>query len=447
MRERRALGGRGSRPAARALLLLLLAAYPVAGASAGTPAAFGEARFDLPGGWSGAPRGDLAWQAERRFGPGEAAIIQLRRPVAAVDPTGAAASLAASLPELAERRPLRRGEGLTTNGHRLAFEERCCGTRGRATIGATAVAILDGRAVHLLLLVTVGLRGEAARTARAEFDALVRSYRPREGDRAFELRPPPGAGGLDGVFTHLDTGIRPNAFGGTDFYAENEVLVLDPSGLFSRVLPGDGAPLAEHCRRAPTGCGTYRLAAGAVEMTEAGRDFGILRASTAPLAREGQDLRIGRTVHRRVEPFPRGATLDGVWHHSFASSGAGAFSSGSVAVERTLTLTRDGHYARTGWAGASSTSETGGGRSGVTVGGPRRADAGRYELEGYRLSLTSDDGRREGLPIIRPERGSDGLLVIGGANYLRRDGRERPGAPGSRNDKPSAPGSTGERKG
>ncbi|WP_376091706.1 hypothetical protein ACE7GA_22250 [Roseomonas sp. CCTCC AB2023176] len=428
-------------PACGTFLLALLALALLAGTShAGTPAAFGEARFELPEGWSGGPRGEALWAAERRFGTEGGAIIQVVRPVAGNDAPAAAARFAASLPELADRRPMRRGDGVTTNGHRLAFEERCCGTRGSATIGVTSVAIADGRATHLLLLATVGLRREAARTARADFDALVRSYRPRESDRPFELRPPPGAGGLEGVFTHLDTGIRPNAFGGTDFYAEIEVLVLDPSGLFGRALPPGGEPLAEHCARAPTGCGTYRVSGSVIELREATRDFGLLRVTSEPLAREGGDLRIGRTAHRRVEPFPPGATLEGTWRYTYASSGSGAFSSGSVAVERTLTLSRDGRFARTGWSGASSTNETGGGRTGVTVGGARPTATGRYVLEGYRLTLLRDDGGREDMPVMRPDPGSEALLVIGGANYLRRDGAGQARGPSGGGKPPEASG-------
>lgn len=159
-------------------------------------------------------------------------------------------------------------------------------------------------------------------------------------------------------------------------------------------------------------------------MRDVGARFGIVEVEEKPLARDGEDLRIGDDLHRRVPPLPRGTAFEGTWRYLFASSGNGAFNSGSVSVERVLTLTRDGRFRRTGFAGVTSTVEGAGGTTGVTAGRQRPMESGRYEAGGYALELVGEDGRRERLSLFRPDRNSDGLLIIGGGNYLRREARK-----------------------
>lgn len=47
--------------------------------------------------------------------------------------------------------------------------------------------------------------------------------------------------------------------------------------------------------------------------------------------------------------------------------------------------------------------------------------ARRYELSGHVLTLRGEDGSEERLSIFRGDPGSEGLLVIQGSNYLRRE--------------------------
>jgi hypothetical protein len=85
-----------------------------------------------------------------------------------------------------------------------------------------------------------------------------------------------------------------------------------------------------------------------------------------------------------------------------------------------LTLTPDGAFIRSGRAGATSSQETGDGRSSVTASSPQPDQRGRYEAEGFRLMLTAEDGSAETFSIFRPNLNSDGLLIIDGATYLKR---------------------------
>ncbi|MBE9603686.1 hypothetical protein IAI18_02345 [Acetobacteraceae bacterium H6797] len=411
-----------------AMTVLALAVSLAWGSAQAGTERFQGSVFEAPEGWSPPPNPKPSlWQAVRKYGDGRGrssgALIQITSPI----PRSQGGlqtnfnQIVNSTADLGRERPTMHGEGETVNGHRMLYDSRCCGRMGEASVGTDTVGIDDGERVWLLRLVRINLRGDDRQAADADFEALVRSFRPRESDSAFELRPAQGDGGLEGIFTHLNTGIRPNAFGGTDFYAESEVLNFEPGGLYAEAIPSGETSLADYCRQKPRECGTYRVRGNQVEWRSVENDYGTIKRRTEPLRREGSILRIGETEHRMVEPMAPDTRLQGVWRYFWASSGSGAFSSGSVAVEKRLLLTRDGRFQRTGFSGATSTNEMGGSRTGVTAGSNRPVETGRYRLEGYRLVLTGDDGRRETLSIFRPDQGSDGLLIIDGNNYLKQD--------------------------
>ena len=373
-----------------------------------------------------------SWPADPAAGrrrPG-AALIQIAKPVA----TSSAGLMAAferftaSFKSLARERPITKGSGVTVNGHPFAFEQRCCGRMNEIRVDAVSVGVESPRAYHFLMLVMLGLAGEDRKAAEAEFEALVRSLRPNAGDRAFALVPARDGGGLEGAYTTLSTGLRPNAFGGLDFYADNDVLIFERSGLFSREMPKGGRSVADHCKATPVDCGLYRLTGGGlfgganrIELLDVENDFGMFKREEKPLTRAGETLTIDKAEYRRLAALPRGAPFEGTWRYLFAQSGSGAFTSGGIAVERTLTLGRDGRFRRSGFVGFSSSTETGGGRSGVAGSKERPAEQGRYEVEGHVLTLTGDDGRKEQFSVFAPDRGSDGLLVIDGANYRKQE--------------------------
>ncbi len=320
-----------------------------------------------------------------------------------------------------------KADGTTINGHRIRQEYRCCGRLDEVSAGQRVVGVASqGKQVFFVLL-DIQLRGEAQKSAEADFAALVRSLKLEPGDQPFELVPRQGDGGLDGVYTHLATGVTPNAFGGMDFYSDSEVTLFDPSGLFATELPANG-DVASHCRLKPQDCGLYSLKGGGllsgsseIEMRTVEDEFGTLAAETKPFEQSGEDLTIGEAGYKRVPPFPEGTTFEGRWRSFFASSGTTATSSESVSSERVLTFGRDGTFRRTGSSGATSSSEIGGSRVGFASGGARPASSGRYRVEGYTLELVGDDGTTEQHSIFAPDTETDGLLVIDGSNYLKQD--------------------------
>lgn len=407
----------------------------VPGAACADPATrLGDLSFDPPApasGWVVKQTGSSALFQKQVKDPATgksfAAIIEVRTPMAASAFAAAFEGMAGTVPELGRERPMIKASGTTTAGHRIRTDYRCCARLANGvSAGQRTVGIASDRMQTFLALITLGRDRETAKAVEAEFAALVRSVRLAPTEPGFGLVPAKGDGGLDGVFTHLDSGVRPNAFGGMDFHAENRIAVFHPSGLYGTEIPKDGN-LHDHCRATPTDCGLYRLMgagffaqASEIEMRSVANAFGVMETQRRAFARKGDDLAIGQDGYRRVPPFKAGTVLDGTWRYSFASSGSMATSSGSVAVERTFAFGRDGTFRRTGWSGASSMSDAGGATTGFTAGGARPGLAGRYAIRDHRLELTGEDGRTERLSLFAPDAGSQDLLVIDGANYLRK---------------------------
>ncbi|KPH04517.1 hypothetical protein CO657_26350 (plasmid) [Rhizobium acidisoli] len=426
--------GRISSALGLVLGLICLFSCPSAFAAA---ADIGGLTVTLPdAGWRKAGKGDL-FMLQKDFPETDddkrgSALIQITKPLSSprASLTAGMKTFVATLPDMAKEDILIKHYGITINGHDIRVEERCGINQKNVSISQIVVGIAGDKQQAYLQLVLLNLNGDRSESAEADFEALVRSVKLDPSDQDFDLVPAGGDGGLDGVFTHLDTGVRPNVFGGMDFYSDSEITMFDPKGLFSTELPKGGRSIAEHCKEDPTDCGLYKLTgggffsyAGSIEMRSVTSAYGTIETETKPFSKKGDDLVIDEDDHRAVPPFKDGATLDGEWVSTFASSGMTATSSGSVASSRTLVLHSNGTFERTGWSGASMTNEIGGSRSGVTTSGNRPGASGRYTLSGYRLDLTDASGKTETMSIFEPDKASDGLLVINGSNYLKDDGQ------------------------
>lgn len=412
-------------------------------AQAGTPVTIEGVTLELPdeaGGWARKDSGggfllQKSFPASKEAGrdKASAALIQIFKPL---PKTGRAfadnyTSMVRAIPELADKRPTTKSAGVTVNGHPITVERRCCGSRQGVSLSAIHVGV-EGPASQVFLgLVLLGRAKDEQKAVEAEFEAIVRSLRFTPSDAAFELIPPKGAGGIDAAYTHLDTGLRPNAFGGMDFYSDSEIMLFAPDGLYARELPKGGMDIKAYCRAKPTDCGTYRLLGGGIfsgasqiELLDVKNNYGVLELKTESFERKGAGFKIGKADYREVPPIAKGTRLQGAWRSFFASSGMTATSSGSVASERMLTLSPDGTFVRTGWSGVSTSNEIGNTRTSVTGSNDRPIERGRYEIDGYQLTLTGEDGRMESLSVFRPDRDSDDLLVINGANYLKKDAKK-----------------------
>lgn len=394
----------------------------------GSPALAEEIRIDgasltLPAGWSLSADGATR-QLTRSFpeaaderGSGMATIIIL----GPINEAGTAFNsnfltvVQSGLPDLATEDPDTAEKGVTTSGHGIRIDARCCARHDGVSFAQTLVGIHDDRRQMFLMLVTGGLRGDYREAAEADFSGLVRSLRLNPGEEGFALIPAPGDGGLEGVYTHLNSGLQINVLGGMDFVSESEIRVFDRRGRFSTELPTGGRTVSEYCVDDPLPCGLYSVTGDRITLRSVTNAYGLLEKEVLPFALDGDDLLIDGETHFRVPPFPAGTTLNGTWAHLWAASGNGIGSSTSMASQRSLTLRPDGTFSREGWFGATTTSETGG----ATVSGDQPAERGRYGLEDNTLTLEGDDGTVEMLSIFAPDIGSDELLVIDGLNFLK----------------------------
>lgn len=342
-------------------------------------------------------------QVGRDFERGHAAIL-------ATDLLPRGESLADSLHGVLARlpgatpQPAEHGSGSTAHDQRLAFE-RWDGAEGVLD----AVVLDDGPRRVALLLQGRGLAPRHALLARDIFDTVVRSIRP--GRDVPPLALARDAGGLEGAFTGLHFDHRPNGEGDTEVLVQTWVLLFEPSGLFSRVVPAAEGGVAAHCRARPADCGTYALLGGhwlrrpdRIRLREGSGRYGLVATRELPFARPEAALQIGGTRLSTAAALPPGTPLEGLWVTLSVSSEA--------SVRQELALGHDGRFHRrvethdfNGDAGTAT----------ATV-----AKAGRYRLEDHRLMLQLDDGGRESHGLLQPDPGSDSVLLIDGEAYLKR---------------------------
>ena len=320
---------------------------------------------------------------------------------------------------LATERPLRHGDGVTVNGHRILWEMRCCNSSKAPGLTEWDVGIgAPGRNV-LLKLMLARMSQEDEKAAVAAFQGLVRSLRPVATDRAFTFDPAPGP--LDGLYSRFQSSLMVNGMGGLNMTLDWHTLTFDRTGMFSRNLPR-GETLAAACARAPEQCGTYALSGEAggpqrLRMTEAGDGFGTLHTTEGPVVRKDDSIELDEALWVAAAPLP--ATLNGRWASSYAGGGSMAFSSTFISSYNDLTLTPDGRYKRTGGSSVSG-SNTGGSVSTSYAGSTaQRVRAGRYRVEGYTLVLTGDDGQTEVMTAFAPSPGSDDILLLNGSHWRR----------------------------
>lgn len=423
---RRARSRRAAACACAALALLLAAGGPVRAAETG----YGGARFDLPAVFADGSRKEASdgLLFQRVFEPTSprgkkgVAILLVAKPRPASGAFDAAfTQFVRGFKQIpSEGKPLTAKAGETLDGHRIRIEQRCCRSSDGLRMSAWLVGIAAGASEHYLMLLTLQLEREAETPVREAFQALVRSYRPRQEDRGLTLAPASGDGGMKGLFSRTETRLTPNAFGGMDFNADQATLLFDKGGLYTTELPRDG-DIAGHCRDAVETCGTYALKGGwlsanRIDRVEIENKFGLATRSSEAFARTKDGVTIGDKSYARMPPFADGHRFSGTWSHTFGSSGPG----GALGGARSLTLTPDGRFTREGSTGFSSTG--GAIDSGTTVAGHSRrpVQSGRYAVSGFRITLTDTAGGTEALSLFAPDRDSDKLLVIGGANYLKQ---------------------------
>lgn len=407
----------------RLYLVSVLLAAGCAGPAVAEDIRLGDARFTAPDGWTEqrVEQGILFTREFASDGSNDpaAAMIQVVHSADHREKFDANFDSMVRWTEgMAALEPMIADAGETASGNRIRVEYRCCTERNGVSIGQTIAGIAGDTEQLLAGLIFMNVSSDEQAGADESFAALVRSIRFGEASPG-PLAPRPDDGGLEGVFSRPEIGVLPNMFGGIDVNADTAILVFDKSGLYSTSIPTQDE-LSVHCAARPLDCGSYAVTGGGwfggartIEMRSVANEYGMVDTEIMPLEMVGRDLRIDGADHFLLPPFAKDTRLAGSWTHIWASSGMGAGTSGSVAVEQSLVLDREGRFTREGWSGATTSA------GGVSVSTRRAAQTGTYMIEGYRLVLTPDDGPSETHSIIAPDTGSEALLVINGSNFLK----------------------------
>lgn len=417
---------RGAGGAWAALAVLIATAQPARPAET----ALGVARFDLPAAFEDWTRREMSdgllfqrvYEPSGPRGRKGLAILLVAKPKPASGAFDTAfTQFVRGIKQVpAEGKPLTAKAGETLDGHPIRIEQRCCRSSDGLRMNAWFVGIAAGGSEHYLMLLTLQLERETEKPVREAFERLVQTYRASKDDRGLALAPRAGDGGMDGLYARTETRLMPNAFGGMDFITDQETLLFDKSGLYTTEMPRDG-DMAGHCRTEVTTCGIYALKGGwlsanRIDRVEVENQFGLAKRSSEAFARTKEGIKIGDRRYATMPPFAEGHRFSGTWSHTFGSSGP----TGAVGGARTLTLSPDGRFTRESSTGFSSTGGSIDG--GTTVAGHSRRplQSGRYAVSGFRLTLSDEAGGTESLSLFAPDRDTDKLLVIGGANYLKQ---------------------------
>ena len=268
-----------------------------------------------------------------------------------------------------------------SDGGKLAANQRYTSLR------AVGIAMPGNR----MLLLEYVARGGASDTVTAEkgFQAMVRTVRV-EGAPVSEpwdvMHPPKGSGGMKGLFwtTQLQNMINP--LGGMDLRANRYYVTLLPNGQVYADLPKGGhvfdMDFAAAVAKSPQDCGTYRVSGGVIHYIFPNQ-YGLLiesegKVSQTSVEHDGRSLTAVRPV--------QGMQLSGKYSATFAMVNNGVTMSATTSVSSThvLAFSPDGSYARTGSSGASGSAYAISNKNGVT--------GGRYQINGYTLTLTPAGG-------------------------------------------------------
>lgn len=324
----------------------------------------------------------------------------------------------------ADKKPTVLRRGATTSGHAMAWGLLCCRNKDGTPMQVTTVAFHPPDAMITAHLVLINTRDDDMEDAiEAAFEALVAGF-----DFAGEgVRPPlpPLAAGdeqLEGLYLNVSSGLVLNPLGGMDFEVDMDTLFFDRDGRLADQPPAGSDSLAAFCTANAPACGVYRREGDSIVMRTVGARFGLVSEERATFARDGDALTVGGADYHPVAPV-NSLKLDGVWTAFRATTGQIGTTSTSFASARTLALTADGRYRRSGFAAVSSQVETGDTDTSVTGSRETPEETGAYTIDGYTLTLVPEGGAPQVLSIYLPDAGDIDLLVIDGANYLR-EGRD-----------------------
>ena len=274
--------------------------------------------------------------------------------------------------------------------------------------------------LQLAWLATVSNKSASER--EREFEQMVRAWRFKEPapERWDPMKARKAPKELAGFYWGSKITNRYNGLsGGMQMKAVRHYLVLLPSGQAYRGLPPGGRVLdmdfAERLREDPEQCGMYSVDGDEIVLEWADA-LGMRRTERIPLKGRGKNFQFRGVQVSRLPPVSN-LRVNGRYTASNVTMSNLGGSNTTVSSARTLVLTPDGRYTKSGFVGLSFSHDSGGGGAGSSKSAP---SSGSYMIDGYRMTLTPDEGPAEHFTVLIETPGpSPGALFIDGSAYLK----------------------------
>lgn len=307
----------------------------------------------------------------------------------------------------------------------VSFDESVRHPQLRRRFKVCGVALNVAGRLHLAWLTTIS--NAAAEAREREFEQMIRSWKFQKNaatawDPTKARKVPARAAGL---YWGSKIQNRYNGLSGSmQMKAVRRYVLLLPTGQAYRGLPPGGRVLemdfAERLREDPEQCGVYSIDGDEIVFEWPG-PLGLLTTTRSPLEQRGDQLQfkfMGVDVSP-VQPVS-GLRVDGTYTASSVTTSNTAFSNTTASSERRLTLTSDGRYTKTGFVGVSFSQDSGGSHTSGAGSSRPGAQKGMYAIDGFRLTLSPDNGPAEHSTILIETPGpSPGALFIDGSAYLK----------------------------
>jgi hypothetical protein len=202
------------------------------------------------------------------------------------------------------------------------------------------------------------------------------------------LFPPATPGPLGGSYWGFSTGWTIGLDGQMQMTLNHTFLTFWPDGHFYDGTPPDGTRTLDPAAllaRADPHWGSYAVAGNAVTLAFAD-------GSRRKLTVAGQGLDDNGTALQRIDLIGDGARVAGIIDaFNFTGFTPGTGVSGGVATQSSLVLDTDGTWARSGWAGATGTFESGGDLTGGYTTRSGNEKRGTYAVANGVITLTEND--------------------------------------------------------
>ena len=298
--------------------------------------------------------------------------------------------------------------GITSHGYDVLYTSGFVKTNGVNNY-YVPVAFFSGNEVTLVMLFDLDYRGK---------DELQESFGKLLSSARFTNNPSPQNGPgkgqlLEGFYVGIGAKTGVSVLAQVTVEVGAKGLWMKSDGRYALTEAGITGDFDAYCQKYSKNCGRYQIANGQFTTWRAGSTqdtrLQLYKVKTKSFAQQGNDLILGKTRYRHIPPMSN-FRLNGDYRLLRADSVTGIGNQVSSGyVETAYGFTQDGRFVKGGSISMFSRL----GNSSVLTGGDRNVRAGRYQIDGYTLTLFFDNGKTEKKAFFV----IDGVPVINGYLY------------------------------